>query len=176
MSARLFLLLLKCFPVLLSHHVCIFPVFTIKPEDTIWSIEPLSALMTIESRKLQGLSSCKIIIDQQRHCVYADANWKSQSLIKTWGSKYCHLNLNLNEGTRWSIEPLCALMAVESHKLKLSNQCLRQEQRIDANFILKLFDSAEKLFFSTIQRIFKKTGYTEGAQRLEKVIKQPQIH
>ena len=90
----------------------------------------------------------------------------SKSLIKTWGNYwYFHLYLYFNSNfylylylylylkTRDDQLSLYALTAVESHKLKLSNQCLRQEQRIDANFILKLFDSAGKLFFSTIQRI-----------------------
>ena len=86
----------------------------------------------------------------------------SKSLMKIWGSYwyfhlylyfYFHLSLYLYLKTQDDQLSLCALMAVESHKLKLSNQCLRQEQRIDANFILQLFDSAGKLFFSTIQRI-----------------------
>ena len=50
--ARLFFLLLKCFPVLLSHRVY-FPVFTIKPEDTIWSIKRVCALVLVESHKLK---------------------------------------------------------------------------------------------------------------------------
>ena len=81
-NARLFFLLLTHFPVLLSHHVCIF------------------------------------------------------------------LCSQLNRKTHY--DKLSALMLVESHKLKISNQDPRQEQRIDANFIPKLFDSAGKLFFSCI--------------------------